>query len=133
MRIELERVRFMPKELWPGVLYVSDEFGIAIHLCACGCGSKVRTSLGPAEFSVTETPDGPSVYPSIGNWQRPCQSHYWIDRGEVRWAEKWSPEQIARGRAQEEAGRRAYYHELDRKRGGLVRRMWRWVRSLFSR
>jgi len=22
-----------------------------------------------------------------GNWQLPCQSHYWIDQGEIIWAE----------------------------------------------
>jgi hypothetical protein len=27
-----------------------------------------------------------SLYPSIGNWNFACQSHYWIRRNEVRWA-----------------------------------------------
>ena len=90
MRFELERVRYMPKELQEGVLYVSEEFGIAAHSCPCGCGSKVRTALGPTEFSITETTEGPTLHPSVGNWQHACQSHYWITRGEVIWAAKWS-------------------------------------------
>src|SRR2546427_9409824 len=102
----------MPKALRPGVLYVSEEFGIVIHLCACGCGSKIRTALGPTEFSVAETPDGPSVRPSIGNWQLACRSHYWIDRGQVIWTDDWTPQQIAAGRARDEARRRAHYDEL---------------------
>lgn len=133
MSIKLERVKFMPKELQPGVLYVSEEFGIAIHLCACGCGSQVRTALGATEYSVSETPEGPSLFPSVGNWQRPCQSHYWIERGEVRWAEKWTPEQIAAGRAREEARRQAYYRELYGRRGGILGRIWRWAKGLFGR
>jgi hypothetical protein len=132
VRFELERVRYMPQELRPGVLFVSAEFGIAIHLCACGCGSKIRTALGPTEFSVAETPDGPSVRPSIGNWQQPCRSHYWIDGGEVIWAEAWTPQQIAAGRAREEARRRAHYDELDRERGGFLRRVWLWARRLLA-
>lgn len=133
MKFGLERVRYMPKDLKPGVLYVSEEFDIAMHLCACGCGSKVKTPLGPTEWSVAETDSGPSLSPSVGNWQQPCKSHYWIDRGEIRWASKWTPEQIAAGRHHEEVRRRDYYDALDRKRGGKMRRFWRWVRGLFER
>jgi hypothetical protein len=133
MRIRLERVRFMPKELEPGVLYVSEEFGAAAHICACGCGSKIRTPLGPTDWAFEETGSGPTLYPSIGNWQHACQSHYWIRRGKVFWAPKWTPEQIAAGRRAEEEQRRTYYDDLDRKRVGTLRRFWRWVKSLLRR
>lgn len=53
--MELQRVHYMPKDLKPGILYVSEEFGAAAHLCACGCGMKVSTPLGPTEWSVEET------------------------------------------------------------------------------
>lgn len=46
-RFRLERVGYMPKQLEPAVLYISQEFETAAHLCACGCGVKVRTPLGP--------------------------------------------------------------------------------------
>jgi|SRR5450759_1822319 len=134
MRIELERVRYMPKELRPGVLYVSEEFGTAAHLCACGCGSKIRTPLGATEWSIKETPAGPSLSPSVGNWQQACQSHYFIDRGEVVWAPKWTPEQVAAGRVGEQARRRAYFDDLDRqRRRGILRRIWLWLRRIWSR
>src|ERR1700688_876820 len=48
----------MPKELRQAVLYVADEFDIAMHLCACGCGSKVKTPPGPTEWSVGEIRGG---------------------------------------------------------------------------
>jgi hypothetical protein len=131
MSIKLRRVRYMPKELEPSVLYVSEEFGTAAHLCPCGCGTKIRTPLGPTEWSFEETNTGPSLYPSVGNWQQACQSHYWIYRGEIRWAEKWTPEQIAEGRRHEEERRRAYYEALHHERGGIMRRLGRWVKSLF--
>jgi hypothetical protein len=134
MRIELERVRYMPKELRPGVLYVSEEFGTAAHLCACGCGSKIRTPLGATEWSIKETPAGPSLSPSVGNWQQACQSHYFIDQGEVVWAPKWTPQQVAAGRAGEQARRRAYFDDLDRqRRRGILRRIWLWLRRIWSR
>ena len=111
MKIRLERVRAMPARLQPGVLYVSEEFETAAHLCACGCGSKVRTPLAPTEWKFTDHPQGPSLYPSIGNWQRPCQSHYWIRRGEIEWSTKWTSQQIATGRAAENLRREIYYAE----------------------
>ncbi len=132
MRFELKRVHYMPKELEPGVLYVSEAFGIAAHLCACGCGSKIRTPLGPTDWSVKETRIGPSLRPSVGNWQQACQSHYWIDDGEIIWAEEWTPEQVAAGRRREEERRRAYYDALDRKRNGTLRRLWCWVKGVFG-
>jgi len=133
MKIKLQRVRHMPKELRPGVLYVSEEFGAAAHLCACGCGSKIRTPLGPTEWTLEETDNRPTLHPSIGNWQLPCQSHYLIIRGDVIWAPKWTPEQIAAGRRDEEMRAQVYYDALDHQRGGTLRRFWRWVKSLFER
>ena len=108
----------MPKELEPGVLYVSEEFETAAHLCACGCGSKIRTPLGPIGWSFDETPAGPSRSPSIGNWQQPCQSHYWIHRGELVWSGQWTPEQIEAGRRREHERRVAYYDDLYYTRHG---------------
>lgn len=133
MKISLKRVLYMPKQLEPGVLYVSEEFGAAAHLCACGCGAKVNTPLGPTDWSIKETADGPSLYPSVGNWQQPCQSHYWIHRGEIRWADKWTPEEIAEGRRGEEERHRAYYGALDSQREGRLQRFWRWVKSSFRK
>ena len=78
MRFRLESVRYIPAQLEPGVLYVSREFEIAVHLCACGCGTKIRTPLGATEWSVKKTKNGPILDPSVGNWQEPCRSHYWI-------------------------------------------------------
>ncbi|WID99529.1 DUF6527 family protein [Bosea vestrisii] len=69
----------MPKQLEPGVLYVSEKYGAVAHLCACGCGAKIRTPLGETEWSLKETASGPSLWPSVGNWQQACKSHYVID------------------------------------------------------
>jgi hypothetical protein len=120
----------MPKHLELGVLYVAEQFGAAAHLCACGCGSKIRTPLNPTDWRLEETNDGPSLYPSIGNWQLPCQSHYWIIRGEVVWSEKWTAEQIGAGRRRDEARARAYYDALDRRRSTRTRRLAAWIRRL---
>lgn len=130
-QIQLVRVHYVPRVLEPGLLYVSEEFGAAVHLCACGCGSKVSTPLGPTEWSLRETDQGPSLRPSVGNWQLPCQSHYWIEGGRILWYGTWSPDQIEAGRRAEEARRQEYYEERARQREGFFRRLWRWFVSLF--
>jgi hypothetical protein len=133
MKIELQHVHFMPKELKPGVLYVSQEFGTAAHLCACGCGSKIRTPLGPTEWRLEETVAGPTLRPSIGNWQQACQSHYWICDGQVEWCDRWTPEEILAGRRKEEKRRRAYYDALEDRNATGLQRVWRWVKRAVKR
>ena len=123
-RFELRKVQFMPTQLEPGVLYVAPEFGAAAHLCACGCGAVVRTPLDAMEWSLEETEQGPSLEPSIGNWQETCQSHYWITRGEVIWAPKWSPARIEAGRRKEQERRADYYDALYRRQDRRFRRLW---------
>jgi hypothetical protein len=129
-KFELRKVEYMPTKLEPGFLYVAEAFGAAAHLCACGCGTIVRTPLN--RWLLTETEDGPSLDPSIGNWQEPCKSHYWIDGGKVRWAPSWSASQIEIGRRHQEERLRAYYESRNRKRGGIVQRFYRWLKSLFG-
>jgi len=133
MKIKLQRVHYMPKELEQGVLYSSEEFGAGAHLCACGCGSKIRTPLGPTEWTIEETRKGPTLYPSVGNWQQACQSHYWIYRGEIIWADKWTPEQIATGRLNEEQNRRAYYDGLEYRHRKVLRKFWLWFKKIFEK
>jgi len=86
MRFPHKLVECIPEHPEPGVLYISERFGTAVHLCACGCGMEVVTPIKPGRWKITITAKGASLYPSIGNWSFPCRSHYWITDGRVRWA-----------------------------------------------
>ena len=130
-RYELRSVAFMPGELEPGILYVAKEFGAAAHLCACGCGAVIRTPLDETEWSLYETDEGPSLEPSIGNWQEQCQSHYWITGGKVIWAPKWNSEEIEIGRRREQQRRSEHYQRLYAERPGVLRQLWRRITSFF--
>lgn len=129
MRFELQLVEFMPKVLEPGVLYVSERYGTAAHLCACGCGEKVRTPLGPTEWRCSADPEGPTLMPSVGNWQRPCRSHYFVINGGVEWATGWSDAQIQAGRENEDRRRQA---RLDSQEMGFWLSLWRRVKRLLG-
>ncbi|MGO9900587.1 MAG: DUF6527 family protein [Solirubrobacteraceae bacterium] len=93
-----EFVEFVPAEREGGVLYISTRYRVATHSCFCGCGRKVVTPLSPARWALIFDGDTASLVPSIGNWQSPCRSHYWIKRNHVKWAGQWSEAQIAAGR-----------------------------------
>lgn len=107
--IDHEFVEFMPSELREGTLYVSVQFATAVHKCACGCGNKVVTPFSPADWQLFFDGDTVSLTPSIGNWQFPCRSHYWIRSNRVRWAEDWTPEQVAAGRLREARDHERYF------------------------
>ena len=104
-----EFVASMPEDLTPGVIYISTRFRTAAHLCACGCGSRVVTPIRPAAWAFTYDGETVSLWPSIGNWQKPCRSHYVIRRSRVEWARSWSESQVARGRARDKADLAEYY------------------------
>ena len=75
---------YIPAELEDGYLYISMDYATAAHLCACGCGNKVFTPFGPADWQLTF--DGSvTLRPSIGNGQLACQSHYLIQGNRIAW------------------------------------------------
>jgi hypothetical protein len=60
-----------------------------------------------------------------------CQSHYVIQSGKIMWHGKWSAAQIAAGRRDEQARRKAHYDAMYAQKG-LRQRFWQWIKSLFS-
>ena len=76
-----------PKEkMVPGTLYISMKCDVAGHLCPCGCGEEVITMFHPeCGWSLSYDGRGVTLSPSIGNWNSPCSSHYWIQRNRVIW------------------------------------------------
>jgi hypothetical protein len=92
----------IPASLEPGNLYVSMRYETAVHLCACGCGTKVVTPFGPHDWAITF--DGTvSLHPSVGNGQQACRSHYYVRNNRIHWLppiSKWATQSAsARDRA----------------------------------
>lgn len=93
-----EFVECVPENPEGSKLYVSIPFKVAVHLCCCGCEVEVATPISPTDWHVTFDGDTVSLWPSIGNWGLPCQSHYWIEEDRVVWAAPWTKQQIAAAR-----------------------------------
>ncbi len=83
-RLDPVFVTYIPAQLTSGHLYVSMEYATAVHLCACGCGTKTVTPLG-AEGWTLKFDGSVTLRPSVGNGQSPCKSHYLITRDMIQW------------------------------------------------
>jgi len=127
MRIQLQRVQYMPKNLEPGILYLAEEFGAVAHLCPCGCGSKVSTPLGPKDWKLKETVLGPTLYPSVGNFHQQCQSHYWIRNGQIEWAIEENIEEEATSASHSEP--QSLEESYQSTCSSFWQRAWRWLRE----
>lgn len=97
-RFSHEFVDHVPDHPADGVLYVSMKFATVIHFCACGCGTEVVTPLDPTDFKLIFDGETISLRPSVGNWQFPCRSHYWITGSRVLWAGEMPADLIQAGR-----------------------------------
>ena len=97
-RLKTVFVDEMPEILEDGILYVSYECCVALHKCACGCGEEVSTPLVRTEYRLTMEGNAASIWPSIGNHDFACKSHYVIRRGKVLWAREMTRAAIEAGR-----------------------------------
>ena len=128
-------VKTIPDELEELTLYVSMDYATAVHTCCCGCGGEVVTPLNPTDWTLIYDGVSISLSPSIGNWSFECRSHYWISKGKVRWAKRWSRNRIAAGREHDRRLKVRHYGESEsdsRPSGNLVRigaikRIWKWI------
>lgn len=77
-------VNIMPIQIEEGKLYISLLYGTAAHLCACGCGNKIVTPLNKNGWTL-EYDGRISLSPSIGNYELPCKSHYFIINNKIEW------------------------------------------------
>ncbi|WP_082033779.1 DUF6527 family protein [Pseudomonas sp. PI1] len=110
-KLEHRFIRSIPREIEPGFLYVSMEYGTAVHSCCCGCGEQVVTPLTPTDWSLTFDGESVSLAPSIGNWYSACRSHYFIRRGRVIEAGDWNRARIEAEHGRDKAAKARFYDE----------------------
>lgn len=107
--LEHRFVRNVPRELDPGVLYISVDYATAVHSCCCGCGDRVVTPFTPTDWRMTFDGESVSLDPSVGNWNQKCRSHYVIRRNRVLEAGPWSNAQVEAERRRDKKAKAAYF------------------------
>lgn len=134
-RLRPEFVQHVPENLDEGILYISEEFATAGHLCCCGCGEEVFTPLNPAQWKLTRDVrrDTVSLYPSIGNWNYACRSHYWIKDNRVEDAGPMADYIIERVKKRDRRDKDLYFKANNRSvhdsasNPGLLTKVYRWI------
>jgi hypothetical protein len=99
----------LPDSLDEGVLYVCIQYATSAHKCFCGCGREVVTPIHPTKWRLTFDGKQVSLFPSVGSWSLPCQSHYWLKGGRVLWAARLSDERIKAVRRRDLAAQDSYF------------------------
>ena len=107
-RFSHQFVEYIPEQIAEGILYVSMNYAVASHRCACGCGREVVTPISPIDWQLRFDGEAITLEPSIGNWNFPCRSHYFIRGGIVRWASDMSQEAIELGRERDRRTKERY-------------------------
>ncbi|MCY1307587.1 hypothetical protein D9M70_575170 [compost metagenome] len=95
------------------MLYVSMEYGTVVH--SCGCGQEVVTPLTPTDWSLTYNGEAVSLWPSVGSWNLPCQSHYVIKGNKVLQAGAWNRSMIEKEVARDKAAKAKYYSGAEKE------------------
>ncbi|WP_426698207.1 DUF6527 family protein [Rhodanobacter ginsenosidimutans] len=141
--LEHRFVRNAPRELEPGVLYVSMEYATAVHSCCCGCGERVVTPFTPTDWWMTFDGESVTLRPSVGNWNQDCRSHYVIEKNRVIECGHWSDTRVEAERRRDKRAKAGYYDRAsalvrsaatstesangDAQTGGLWSRFRKWL------
>jgi len=144
--LEPHFVKGIPRELEPGVLYVSMEYGTVVHSCCCGCGHEVVTPLTPTDWWLTFDGESISLWPSVGNWNLPCRSHYIIKGNRVIEAGPLGKDKIDAEQKRDKLAKAKFYSNAETTpirqsnqlessaevstrdlQKGFLARLWRWL------
>ena len=131
--LDHEFVDTIPESIEPNRLYISTEYATVVHLCMCGCGHEVVTPLTPTDWRILYDGETVSLSPSVGNWSFPCRSHYWIDHSTVRWAARWTSDQVDSGRAADRLRKEAYFEAGVHDTMSRLHRIKRWIAYMLVR
>jgi hypothetical protein len=143
-RLETVFVDSIPETLEDGILYVSEECRVALHNCACGCGEEVSTPLVRTEYHLAMEGGAASIWPSIGNHDFACASHYVIKRGKIVWAGRMSRIEIDAGRERDRQLKRPPINKPSpstvplntgtlQPRAGLIQKAKDWIKAVVRR
>lgn len=68
------------EEMEEAKIYISEQYGVSIHKCLCGCGGKTVLPIDPIHGwnLIKNSNKSVSFTPSVGNFQMHCKSHYII-------------------------------------------------------
>ncbi len=125
-------VDLIPKEIESGLVYISLKYNTMVHLCCCGCNNKVVTPLSPTGWSLKYDGDVISIKPSIGNWNFPCRSHYWISESSVVWSYTFGDKEIESVRYRDNKDRTDYLESKQKTNQTWIAKLYQGIINRFN-
>lgn len=116
MTLNPQFVEFIPKDLADGILYIAMEYATAVHKCACGCGIEIVTPLSRKGWQMYYDGESVSLVPSIGNWNIPCRSHYFIHYNNVEHARAWQEKEMVTAQIEPARKKKRLFKKNKRRR-----------------
>lgn len=90
--------------------------------------------MSPAEWSIRRSGNTVSLRPSIGNWDYPCRSHYWITNNQVEWDGPMSKKQTAIVKERDRIDKQRYIARVNAEKLKKVDTvLWSVIRNLFNK
>lgn len=128
--IKVKYIKYIPRlnEMEDLTLYISREFSTASHKCICGCGEEVVTPLGKGFWTLKDLNNRVSLSPSIGNWNFPCQSHYFIKNNKIILAEQMNKKEITILQKEEQQQIKYIY-----KNDSIFINIYKYIKNIFYR
>jgi len=81
-------------------------------------GEQVITPFTPTDWKLTFDGETVSLWPSIGNWNFSCRSHYIIRHSRIVSADPWDDDHIRWGRRRDKKKKEQYYSGAKIAAGG---------------
>lgn len=78
-KMKLSAVEFIPENLEPGILYYSEIYKTAAHICPCGCGKEYSVPISEDGWNISNI-DLLTIQPSFHH-RINCMAHYIISDG----------------------------------------------------
>jgi hypothetical protein len=119
MTIEHKFVDLIPDKIPYGILFICIRYKTAVHQCVCGCGNEVVTPISPTDWQISFDGQSVSLHPSIGNWNFPCRSHYWIAHNTVYHSNSWSEEEVKTGREKDQQKKKLFFKKKKKEKKNL--------------
>jgi hypothetical protein len=115
-RVSHQFTNLIPDQLEEGVVHISVQYRVAVHLCPCGCRDRVVTPFSPVQWSLLFDGETVSLNPSIAGVH--CNAHYFITGSRVRWVRPLTQREREAASHRDAAAAAAWYQNASEDVGG---------------
>ena len=95
--VQIDSMSELPRRLGNSLFVVGSPPKWAVLRCPCGCGERIDVNLMKSKaprWTLELEQDGASLNPSLWMPADKCESHFWIRRNRICWADDSCPTNV---------------------------------------